>query len=271
MNKSLSRRDFLGASALTVLSTAGAVAAAQVGKQGQVESAPPMGHGQHDAMPETVGEVDHERNGFNPSDILADFDYGKVSKLETGQTLREYTINAFDKTIEVAPGIEYPAWTYNGRIPGPTIRCTEGDRVRIHFTNGGSHAHSMHFHGIHAAFHRPDAVLMPGPDLRADVVQDRYSVAFGNFRKSEVEAGVVDENDHIRLPRLQKGRKFPFGPHDRAEVTNHFQEAHKRKLRAMDHEIHPLAPHCVTADAIDLHTRDLPSQLPHDACTVKVS
>lgn len=151
MNQNLSRRDFLGASALTVLSTAGAVAFAQAGKPGQAESAPPMGYSPHHAMPETVGEVDHERNGFNPSDILTDFDYGRVSKLENGQTLREYTITALDKTIEVAPGIEYPAWTYNGRIPGPTIRCTEGDRVRIHFTNGGSHAHSMHFHGIHAA------------------------------------------------------------------------------------------------------------------------
>ena len=151
MNKSLSRRDFLGASALTVLSTAGAVAVGQVGRPGRVEPQPAMEHGPHDAMPETVGEVDHGRNGFNPSDILTDFDYGQVSKLENGQTLREYTINALDKTIEVAPGIEYPAWTYNGRVPGPTIRCTEGDRVRIHFANGGSHAHSMHFHGIHAA------------------------------------------------------------------------------------------------------------------------
>jgi len=151
MDKSISRRDFLGAGALTVLSTAGAIALAQAGKQGQVEASSQMGHGQHDAMPETVGEVDHERNGFNPSDILTDFDYGKVSKLENGQTLREYTITAINKTIEVAPGIEYPAWTYNGRVPGPTIRCTEGDRVRIHFANGGSHAHSMHFHGIHAA------------------------------------------------------------------------------------------------------------------------
>ena len=45
----------------------------------------------------------------------------------------------------------YPAWTYNGQVPGPTIRCTEGDRLRIRFTNEGSHAHSIHFHGIHPA------------------------------------------------------------------------------------------------------------------------
>ena len=51
-----------------------------------------------------VGEVDHNRNGFNPSDILTDFDYGKVSTLENGQTLREYDIYVINKDIEIAPG-----------------------------------------------------------------------------------------------------------------------------------------------------------------------
>ena len=80
-----------------------------------------------------------QRNGFNPTDILTDFDYGKVSTLENGQTLREYEIFAINKDIEVMPGIVYSAWTYNGRIPGPTIRCTEGDRIRIRFSNGSAH------------------------------------------------------------------------------------------------------------------------------------
>jgi FtsP/CotA-like multicopper oxidase with cupredoxin domain len=45
----------------------------------------------------------------------------------------------------------FPAWTYNGRVPGPSLRCVEGDRIRITFSNGSSHPHTMHFHGIHAA------------------------------------------------------------------------------------------------------------------------
>ena len=44
----------------------------------------------------------------------------------------------------------FPAWTYNGRVPGPTFRCVEGERLRFVFQNGGSHPHSMHFHGIHS-------------------------------------------------------------------------------------------------------------------------
>jgi FtsP/CotA-like multicopper oxidase with cupredoxin domain len=102
-------------------------------------------------MPDVDGEVNHSANGFDPTDTLTDFDYGQVSTLPTGQTLREFVINAIDKEIEVVPGVSYPAWVYNGRIPGPTLRVTEGDRVRIHFGNGSSHPHSMHFHGIHPA------------------------------------------------------------------------------------------------------------------------
>ncbi len=102
-------------------------------------------------MPAVVGEVDHAANGFNPTDILTDFDWGKESRLPSGQTLREYWVTAINKDIELVPGLVFAAWTYNGRVPGPTFRCREGDRVRIHFTNGGDHHHSMHFHGIHPA------------------------------------------------------------------------------------------------------------------------
>jgi len=66
-----------------------------------------------------------------------------------GTMLREYEIFAVDKEIEIAPGLFFPAWTYNGQVPGPTIRATEGDRVRVTFQNAGSHPHTMHFHGWH--------------------------------------------------------------------------------------------------------------------------
>src|SRR5918995_1465580 len=63
--------------------------------------------------------------------------------------LREYTLRASDKEIEIAPGVFFPAWTYNGTVPGPVIRATEGDTLRVRFVNGGSHPHTIHFHGIH--------------------------------------------------------------------------------------------------------------------------
>ncbi len=89
---------------------------------------------------------------FDPMEFLREFNYGKVSKLPDGTTLREFTIIAEDdKVMEVAPGVFYNVWTFNGTVPGPTIRATEGDIVRIYFINNGSKEHTIHFHGIHPA------------------------------------------------------------------------------------------------------------------------
>jgi len=82
---------------------------------------------------------------------LTEFDYGKMTRLPDGTALHEYWIEAKHVEVEVAPGVRFPAWTFNGAIPGPTIRCTEGDSIRINFTNHGTMPHSMHFHGIHRA------------------------------------------------------------------------------------------------------------------------
>jgi FtsP/CotA-like multicopper oxidase with cupredoxin domain len=106
-----------------------------------------MGH--TDAM--TVGDVDVAAMGFDPSVLVSAFDYGEATTMADGTTVREWQITAYDKEIEIAPGVFFPAWTYNGQVPGPTLRANEGDRLRIHFTNAGSHPHTMHFHGIHSA------------------------------------------------------------------------------------------------------------------------
>src|SRR6266498_6043982 len=162
--KPLSRRDFLKVGGLAFLGTAGATALTQDQHDHAHESnhsAHTMQQGEHGDLPGTIGEVDHAKNGFNPTDTLTDFEYGEVSSLPSGQTLREYNIVAFNKNIEIVPGIEFPAWMYNGRIPGPTLRATEGDRIRIHFSNGSNHPHSMHFHGFHPG--EMDGVPGTGP------------------------------------------------------------------------------------------------------------
>lgn len=99
----------------------------------------------------TMGDVDNARNGFDPQAILTDWDTGKASPLPNGRTLREFEISVVEQEVEIAPGVMYPAWTYNRRVPGPTLRVTESDRVRIRFKNPGIHPHTLHFHGIHSA------------------------------------------------------------------------------------------------------------------------
>ena len=150
--RKLSRRDLLKVGAISTvgLATAGGAFALQTdpsraspevqGKAGHISS-------HHDMV--AIGEL--RAGGFDPTAYLTHFDPGRVSRLPTGQVLREYELVAVEREIEVVPGVFYPAWTYNGQVPGPTIRCTEGDRIRVRLTNATEHAHSVHFHGIHPA------------------------------------------------------------------------------------------------------------------------
>ena len=89
---------------------------------------------------------------FDPYRYLTRFDWGvEKEDLGNGAKVREYTVVASDIPIEVAPGVWFNAWAFNGQVPGPTLRAREGDRLRVRFLNAGSHPHTMHFHGIHAA------------------------------------------------------------------------------------------------------------------------
>lgn len=105
------------------------------------------GHGQMI----TSGQVDNAGNGFDPHEMLTDWDTGTVSYRSDGRRVRSFEISATDRKIEVAPGLMFSAWTYNGRVPGPTLRVTEGDIVKVRFNNRGAHDHNIHFHGIHSS------------------------------------------------------------------------------------------------------------------------
>ncbi len=125
--------------------------------------------------------VDHRANGFNPTDILRDFDYGKTRRLPGGRVVREWELVAEDKEIEVAPGVKFPAWTYNGRVPGPTIRAREGELLRVRFVNGSAHPHTMHFHGFHSPEmdgvpESGDGMIKPGKSTTYEFEADPFGL-----------------------------------------------------------------------------------------------
>ncbi|HEX7034103.1 MAG TPA: multicopper oxidase domain-containing protein, partial [Nitrososphaera sp.] len=86
---------------------------------------------------------------------------------------REYTMVAEDTELEIAPGEVVKAWTFNGTMPGPTLRFTEGDNVTIHFINKTPLIHTVHFHGNHDE--KNDGVLpqiMPGEEYTYNFIAD---------------------------------------------------------------------------------------------------
>ncbi len=89
-----------------------------------------------------------EVSGFTPMSAVREFDYGTVTQ-ENGRTVREFRVEAKSGELQLNDITKFITWNLNDRIPGPTFRATEGDRIRVVFHNKAGHAHSMHFHGEH--------------------------------------------------------------------------------------------------------------------------
>jgi manganese oxidase len=151
----VSRRDFLRAAGVAgALGVSGSLlgARAALGHDGEAhgashgvaDSGGMAAHGGNGA----VGEVDLSK--FDPSKFSRQFYWGE-ERNEGGRTVREYELSAEAVEVEVAPGVMYPAWAYNGQVPGPTLRAREGDLLRVVFKNRDAHPHTIHFHGFHPA------------------------------------------------------------------------------------------------------------------------
>lgn len=67
-------------------------------------------------------------------------------RLEDGVKVFEITANPV--RWKILDDVQVTAYAYNGTVPGPMIRVTEGDRVRILFTNKLPVPTAIHWHGI---------------------------------------------------------------------------------------------------------------------------
>jgi FtsP/CotA-like multicopper oxidase with cupredoxin domain len=65
----------------------------------------------------------------------------------TGQ-VREFMLTVSPVQWELAPGTVVAAYAYNGRVPGPELRVTEGDTVRVSVINHLPEPTTIHWHGV---------------------------------------------------------------------------------------------------------------------------
>jgi nitrite reductase (NO-forming) len=57
-----------------------------------------------------------------------------------------------DMTVEIAPGVEYNTWAFDGHgAPGPILHVRQGQTVEMTLTNGGAIPHSIDFHAARIA------------------------------------------------------------------------------------------------------------------------
>lgn len=67
---------------------------------------------------------------------------------ELDGSVKVFRLKAGKVQWEVSPGKKVDAYAYNGQIPGPTIRVTEGDRVRVIVENAMDESTAVHWHGL---------------------------------------------------------------------------------------------------------------------------
>jgi hypothetical protein len=93
----------------------------------------------------------------NPVQYLTYFNCGHVTKFQNGTTLREFSLIVNEKNVipitnNKTDPVLFNAWTFNNTIPGPTMRMTEGDVIKLTVYNSKDsvHPHSLHMHSIHS-------------------------------------------------------------------------------------------------------------------------
>jgi nitrite reductase (NO-forming) len=68
-------------------------------------------------------------------------------------------------TITIASGVSYDAWTFDGRVPGPTLHIAQGDTMDFTVVNRADIPHSMDFHAAEIAPSKYYVNVMPGDSL----------------------------------------------------------------------------------------------------------
>lgn len=94
---------------------------------------------------------------FKPYDPnLAPAPGGKEHKL---------TMHAGETVLDVAPGVSQNMFTFDGKVPGPTLRGKVGDIFTVTLVNDGKVGHSIDFHASKVPWDRDMRTIQPGESL----------------------------------------------------------------------------------------------------------
>jgi manganese oxidase len=152
MSKPLNRRDFLrvagaaGAAGGMVALTANSVFADNPGVNEQTDGmvSGPSGISWQEMDGHHQESVDKYLANIGQD---ASF-WGTKLEPEMDGDIKVFNIVCQEVDWEIEPGITAKAMTYNGVVPGPEIRLTEGDKVRFVVKNEMTQSTAVHFHGL---------------------------------------------------------------------------------------------------------------------------
>ena len=123
----------------------------------------------------------------------------------SGPREKAFDLDIVETTVDLGMGTTFAAWTYNGRIPAPTIEACEGDKVTINVHNKGTTGHGLDTHAfrIDARHYGP---VLPGKTLTVEHVVETpgvfmYHCASGPVTDLHIKSGI--HGAMIVYPRRQ--------------------------------------------------------------------
>jgi nitrite reductase (NO-forming) len=143
-----------------VLIGLGALAAACQSKSTQAPATTPSAAQTPTAVPANVSHGEAAvGTGTSPAPISAD------APPRSSQHVHRIRIEISNATIVLAPNVSYDAWTFDGKVPGPFIRVTQGDTVDFTLINKAMMPHSMDFHAAQIAPSKYYVNVMPNDSI----------------------------------------------------------------------------------------------------------
>lgn len=129
-----------------------------------------------------------------------DIDVGGDDAVTPTGNLKEFELVAKETEWELVSGVTATADTFNGTVPGPTIRVTEGDTVRVTLKNDLPEETSIHWHGLHVP-NEMDGVagvtqdaIMPGETFTYEFVASHAGTfmyhSHSRFSREQIDHGL---------------------------------------------------------------------------------
>lgn len=153
--KEISRRSLLRGSAVTALGFAAAGIAGYT-----------IANLDDDSSPTAHGDVPAQAVGPEPDGKVTTARSAELPPL--GATPLDLTYSIKDVTVDIAAGVKYNAWAYDGLLPGPVLHVKQGDNVRFTLVNDSNTGHSIDFHAARTPWDKNYITILPGASLSFD-------------------------------------------------------------------------------------------------------
>jgi nitrite reductase (NO-forming) len=151
-----------------------------------------------------------------------------------GAKVHDVTFTATESEIVIdGTGTKYKAWTFNGQMPGPVVRVTEGDTVNFTLINPPTNAqgHSMDFHAAELDFLKNYREIKPGETIKYTFVAKKPGV-IQHIGRGMFGAIIVDPKDASVWPKAD--REFVLVQSELWKNPDNVQAMFDRKF---DHQI----------------------------------